>query len=302
MRGSHFKELTAFVTIAQERSFRRAAVRLGVSPSALSHTMRELEERLGVRLLNRTTRSVSTTEAGLALLDRLEPAFAEVESAVQAVETFHGRPSGRLRLNLPRVAASLALTPVLGRFVQAYPDIELDLVLDDGLTDIVAEGFDAGIRQGERLHRDMVAVRVTPDIRPAVIGSPEYFAQHGRPSTPQELTGHSGINYRWAKSGALFQWAFEGPDGPVLLSVEGAITVNDTDIILSAALQGVGLAYLAEDYVASHLESGKLERVMDDWCKPLSGCFLYYPSGRYMTSALRALIDFIKISAPSAAY
>lgn len=260
--------------------------------------MRELEERLGVRLLNRTTRSVSPSEAGTTLLDRLAPAFAEVDSAVQAVEAFHDRHSGRLRLNVPRIAASLVLTPVLGRFVQTYPDIQLDIVLDDGLSDIVAEGFDAGIRQGESLHRDMIAIRVTSDIRPAVVGSADYFAQHGKPGTPQELIDHRCINYRWSHSGALFQWGFEGSDGPLRLAVEGPLTVNSTDMIVAAALQGVGLAYLSEDYVVDHLQSGQLERVLDDWCKPSSGFFLYYPSGRYMTSALRALVDFLKVSEP----
>lgn len=294
MRGSEFAELSAFVAIAKERNFRRAATRLGVSPSALSHTMRALEERLGTKLLNRTTRSVAPTDAGLVLLDRLSPAMAEIDSAVAGVGAFRDRPSGKLRLNLPRLAASLVLSPVLGKFARTYPDIELELVIDDGLTDVVAAGFDAGVRLGERVHRDMVAVRLTPDTQLAVVGAPRYLAARGRPQTPLQLGDHACINYRWANSGALYKWEFEGPEGPLELVVSGPLVVNDTDLILAATLQGAGLACLPQTYVAKHLESGELEQVLANWCRPSSGFFLYYPGHRHTTSALRVLIDFLK--------
>lgn len=220
--------------------------------------------------------------------------MTEVESAVAAVGNFSDRPSGRLRLNLPRLAASLVLAPVLGRFAETFPDIHLELVIDDGLTDVVAEGFDAGVRQGERLHRDMVAVRLTPDTSPAVVGSPIYFERRGRPSTPRDLVDHSCINYRFSGSGSLFRWEFMGPDGPIHPAVQGMLTINDSDLILTAAMQGAGLAFLSESYVEEHLASGKLERVLEGWSGPLSGFFLYYPSRRHTTPALRALIDFLR--------
>ena len=236
MRGTEFAELTAFMAIARERSFRRAARRIGLSPSALSRTLRDLEDRLGVRLLNRTTRSVSPTEAGQALYERLGPAIADIESAVGEAGSFRDSPKGRVRLNLPRLAADLVLAPVLGRFAEIYPDIHLDLTIDDALTDVVAEGFDAGVRLGERVQPDMVAVRLTADLRLAVVGAPSYFARKPPPRTPHDLADHACINYRWAASGALYRWPFDGPKGPIEVAVEGPLTVNDTDLILDAAL------------------------------------------------------------------
>ena len=294
VRGTEFAELTAFLAVAKERSFRRAAKRLGLSPSALSHTIRELEERLGTRLLNRTTRSVSPTEAGIALFNRIEPAIAEIDSAVGAIGVSQQRPSGRLRLNLPRLAADSLLAPVLGRFAQAYPNILLELTIDDALTDVVAEGFDAGIRIGEHLQQDMVAVRLTPNIQVAIVGAPLYFAQRDAPQTPRDLKNHACINYRWATTGALYRWPFNGPDGPIDVAVEGPLAVNDTDVILEAALGGGGLACLPERLVARHIETGRLVRVLETWCRPVSGFFLYYPGHRHTPSALRALIDFLR--------
>jgi DNA-binding transcriptional LysR family regulator len=294
VRGAEFAELTAFMAIVRERSFRGAAKRLGLSPSALSHTIRELEERLGVRLLNRTTRSVSPTEAGIGLFNRLEPAIADIEGAVGETGSLGTRPSGRVRLNLPRLAASLVLVPVLGRFAETYPDIHLDLTIDDAFADVVGEGFDAGIRVGERVERDMVAVRLTPDLRLAVVGAPSYFARRPPPRTPRELRNHACINYRWSGSGALYRWHFDGPDGPLDVDVGGPLTVNDTGIIIDAALAGSGLACLPETAVMQHLASSRLTRALDEWCRPFSGFFLYYPGRRHMPVPLRTLIAFLK--------
>ncbi|MBB3931921.1 DNA-binding transcriptional LysR family regulator [Kaistia hirudinis] len=293
MRGAAFSELVSFTAVARECSFRRAAVRLGVSPSALSHTIRQLEERLGVRLLNRTTRSVAPTEAGLALLARIEPAIAELEGAVSVVGAFQSRPSGRLRINLPRLAAELVLAPLLADFAEAYPEIRLELIVDDALTDVVAESFDAGIRQGERLHQDMVAVRLTPSIKMAVVGSPAYFARRSPPVTPADLGRHACINYCWTATGAVFRWPFEGPDGPFEIAVEGPLTLNDTGLLRDAALRGVGLAYLPEPSTARDVEEGRLVRLLESWSRSFSGFFLYHPGRRQTPPPLRALIDFL---------
>ncbi len=295
MRGTDYAELSAFVAVAQERSFRRAAARLGLSPSALSHTVRELEERLGAKLLNRTTRSVAPTEAGASLYAGLAPAFADIAGAVKAVNRFRDRPSGTVRLNLPKLAADLALAPAFGRFARLYPDVHLDLVVDDGLTDIVASGFDAGIRPGERVQRGMVAVRVTPDLRVAVVGSPGYLASRPPPATPRDLKDHTCINYRFVGSGALFRWPF-GRNGETLeIGVEGPLTLNNTDLIHAAALDGVGLACTIEDRVTHDVSAGRLVRVLEDWCLPLPGFFLYYPGRRQLPPALRALIDVLRV-------
>ena len=296
MRGSDYAELLAFAAVAEERSFRRAAARLGLSPSALSHTIRALEERLGAKLLNRTTRSVAPTEAGQGLLDRLAPAFADIDGAVEAVRATSARPSGRVRLNLPKLAAELILAPAFGRFARAYPDVHLELMVDDGLTDVVAAGFDAGIRPGEQLHRDMVAVRVAPDLRTAVVGSPSYLAARPPTRTPRDLADHACINYRFAASGALYRWPFARDSEMLDVAVEGSLTLNDTDLIRAAALDGAGLACTLEDTVADDLAAGRLVRVLEDWCRPFPGFFLYYPGRRQVPPALRALIDMLRVS------
>ncbi len=225
------------MAVAQALSFRRASVRLGLSPSALSHAIRELEARLGARLLNRTTRSVALTDAGQALFDRLRPAFADIAGAVEAVRAYHDRPSGTVRINLPKLAAHSVLAPTFGRFARAYPEVRLEATVDDGLTDIVAGGFDAGVRPGERLQRDMVAVRITPDLRTAVVGSPAYFANRPAPVRPEDLQDHACINYRWS-GGGLYRWPFEREGKAFDVQVEGPLTLNDTDLILAAALDG----------------------------------------------------------------
>jgi DNA-binding transcriptional LysR family regulator len=298
VRGSEYAELAAFVAVAKERSFRRAASRLGLSPSALSHTIRELEERLGAKLLNRTTRSVAPTEAGRDLYDRLAPAFADITGAVEAVRAFGEQPSGTVRLNLPKLAAEMILAPALGRFARAYPDVHLELAVDDGLSDIVAAGFDAGIRPGELVQRDMVAVRVTPDLRSAVVGSPGYIALRPAPQTPRDLKDHACINYRFAASGALYRWQFARAGEVIDVAVEGSLTLNDMDLVRTAALDGAGLACTLENSVEGDVAAGRLVRVLDDWCQPFSGFFLYYPGRRQMPSALRVLIDFLAVRSP----
>ncbi|EZP72747.1 Transcriptional regulator [Sphingomonas paucimobilis] len=294
MKGGEFNELKAFLCVAEERSFRRAAERLGMTPSALSHTIRSLEARLGARLLNRTTRSVAPTEAGQALFDRLRPAIQEITSAVKDVSASQQNPRGLVRINLPRIAARLLITPMLPAFRKAYPDVALDLVIDDDITDIVRSGFDAGIRSGEHVQQDMIAVRLTPDLRMAVVGSPDYFARNPAPLHPKDLQHHQCLTYRWSSTGALQKWEFQGPDGSLLVNVSNAITANETDFLLDAAKQGAGLAYIGENLARSRIDSGELVQVLDDWSTILSGFHLYYNRQPHMPAALRAFIDALK--------
>lgn len=294
MRGNEYGELAAFVAIVEELSFRRAAARLGLTPSALSHTIRGLEERLGVRLLNRTTRSVAATEAGRALFTRVAPAFTEITGAVDGVSAFRDGPAGTVRINLPKLAADLVFGRIFGLFSRTYPDIRVELIVDDGLADIVAGGFDAGIRPGELLQQDMVAVRVTPDLRTAVVGAPSYFASRTLPRTPRDLHEHPCIAYRWTRGGALYRWSFRKRGKVLEVDPAGSIAVNDVDVMVAAALDGAGLACTLEDHVAGHIRDGRLVRVLEDWCHPFPGFFLYYPSRRQMPVALRTLVDFLR--------
>lgn len=294
MRGTEYSELAAFVAIVEESSFRRAAGRLGVTPSALSHTLRGLEERLGVRLLNRTTRSVAVTEAGQALFSRVAPAFGDIAGAVESVGAFREGPAGTVRINLPKLAADLVFGPIFGAFARAYPDIRLELSIDDGLADIVAGGFDAGIRPGELLQKDMVAMRVSPDLRIAVVGSPAYFESRSIPRTPKDLREHVCIAYRWTRSGSFHRWPFQKRGKVVEVEPSGPLVVNDVDVLVSAALDGAGLVCTLEDTVAPHLRERRLVRVLDDWCPPSPGFFLYYPSRRQLPTALRTLIEFLR--------
>lgn len=292
--GGQYSELTAFMAIHEARSFRDAALRLGVTPSALSRTLRRLEDRLGLRLLNRTTRSVSPTEAGTLLYAKLAPAVAGLEAAVDDVASLGNDPVGRVRLNLPRLAAELILMPRLARFAALYPRVRLEMVIDDALTDVVATGFDAGIRIGERLAQDMTVVRLTPAIRVAVVGSPSYFAGHAPPQAPHDLSRHTCITYRWAATGQLHRWHFQGPDGVIEVDVEGPLVINDTGFIRDAALAGLGLAYLPEAAVEPHLASGALVRVLEPWCQPFAGFYLYHPGRHRTPPGLRALISFLQ--------
>lgn len=289
--------LVAFAVVAEERSFTRAAARLGVSPSALSHTIRRLEERLRIQLLARSTRSVSTTEAGERLLARVGPAIEEISSAVEDLGRLLDRPSGHVRITASRSAAQMVVTPILPRFTRTYPEIVVEILVDAGLTNIVAERFDAGIRLGESLEKDAVAVPVTGPLRMAVVGSPQYFASHPAPSTPRDLGKHRCINFRLPSAGTLYKWEFEKARRRIDVGVEGPLISGDEGIIIDAALSGVGLAYLIENQVASLLKAGALARVLEDWCQPFPGFFLYYPGRRQLSPALAAFIDAVRVPA-----
>jgi DNA-binding transcriptional LysR family regulator len=285
--------LSAFLLVAEERSFTRAARRLGVSPSALSHAIRGLEERFGVRLLARTTRSVSPTEAGEQLLTRLRPAMAEIRGAVELISGLGDRPAGRVRLVISRLAAHSILAPKLGRFAREYPGVLLDVTTEEARVDLVAGGFDAGIHLGEFIERDMATVRVSPDRRPAIVGSPGYFAVHPKPATPRELTGHRCINFRHGPD-EIYRWELDKGRQSLRVAVLGPLIVDDVEVLIRAAVDGVGLAFMAEQSAAPQLASGALVRVLEDWCPPYPGFFLYYPRQRRLRPALAALVETLK--------
>lgn len=287
--------LAAFLATAGERSFTKAARRLGVSPSAMSHAIRGLEEGLGVRLLSRTTRSVAPTEAGQQLLARLRPALADVQDALDQLSGLRDKPVGRVRLLTSRLAAITVLAPKLGNFTRDYPDIVLDITADDRRIDIVAGGFDAGISFGEFVEKDMIAVRVSGDHRAAIVGSPAYFKSTPKPKTPRDLLSHRCINFRHGSGGDVYRWEFEKGKKELSVAVNGPLVVDDVVILTRAVMDGVGLAFLSEDYVAPQLASGKLLRVLEDWCQPFPGFFLYYPSRRQQPAALSALINTLRL-------
>jgi DNA-binding transcriptional LysR family regulator len=287
--------LAAFLATAEERSFTKAARRLGVSPSAMSHAIRGLEEGLGVRLLSRTTRSVAPTEAGQQLLARLRPALADVQDALDQLSGLRDKPVGRVRLLTSRLAAITVLAPKLGNFTRDYPDIVLDITADDRRIDIVAGGFDAGISFGEFVEKDMIAVRVSGDHRAAIVGSPAYFKSTPKPKTPRDLLSHRCINFRHGSGGDVYRWEFEKGKKELSVAVNGPLVVDDVAILTRAVMDGVGLAFLSEDYVAPQLASGKLLRVLEDWCQPFPGFFLYYPSRRQQPAALSALINTLRL-------
>lgn len=287
-------DLTTFSTIARHRSFRRAALELGVSTSALSHSIRALEERLGVRLLNRTTRSVVPTEIGERLLSRLEPAFRDIAEALEEVNEARGEPAGTLRLNVPRLAAQFLLAPRMSEFLRRYPLIKLEIIAEDRLIDVVEGGYDAGIRFGDSLPKDMVAIPVSPEQRFLVVGSPEYFADHPRPLHPQDLRQHACVRWRLSLGGN-YRWEF-AKDGQALeMELDGPLVINDTQLNSQAALEGIGLAYCMETEVAEHLATGRLIAVLEDWCPTIPGFFLYYPSRRQVPAGLRALIELLRV-------
>jgi len=292
MRGSEFAELRAFVAIVDRASFARAADHLGISRSALSQIIRHLESRLGVRLLNRTTRSVAPTEPGRRLHERIAPMFREMDDAVAEAVGATSRTAGTLRINTLSMAAGKLIAPRLGRFHKTHPDVVLDIVIDDGLSDIVAAGFDAGIRVGERLQNDMVAVRLTPDVKLLAVASPEYFARSGEPKTPADLQRHACINWRFPGSGRIARWAFQKKGKKVEAVVNGPVIANHQDIVVPAALQGLGILYAYnDDGIATALERGQLKRVLVDWSLTMPGLYLYYPSRRHVQPALRAFVD-----------
>jgi len=294
MPRQNFNDLLAFLAVARERSFTRAAARLGVSQSALSHTVRGLENRLGLRLLTRTTRSVAPTEAGERLLRAAGPRVEEIEAEMAALNELRDKPSGTIRITAHDHAVRAVLWPALKKLLPDYPDIKVEIVIDYGLTDIVAEQFDAGVRSGEMVAQDMVAVRIGPDMRSAVVGAPAYFATQTRPRTPRDLTTHACINLRLPTYGGLYAWEFEKGGRELKVRVEGQLVFNGTAPMLDAALAGFGLAYLPEDIVRAHLADGRLIRVLADWCPPYPGYHLYYPSRRQPTPAFALLVNALR--------
>ena len=295
MAATDLGALSVFLTVAEERSFTKAAKRLGVSPSAISHSIRELEEEIGVRLLSRTTRSVALTDAGENLRTRLHPAFSEITDALGAVSGLRNKPAGRVRLLVPRLAVNSVLAPKLGQFARDYPEIVLDITTDDNRTDIVAGGFDAGIHFGEYIAKDMIAVRVSSDLQPVIVGSPAYLKMHPRPKSPRDLVRHRCINFRHGDAG-LYRWEFEKGKKSVSVAVSGPLVVDDLNLVIRAAIDGVGLAYMSEDNAAPYLAKESLVRVLEDWCQPFPGFFLYYPSRRQQPAALSALIGVLRIT------
>ena len=294
MKRDDLYDLAAFAVVAEQGSFTRAAAELGMSQSALSHAMKALEERLGVRLLSRTTRSVSTTEAGETLLRSVRPALDEIASGVDAVGALGGKPSGTVRITATKHAVSSVVMPALPGFLASHPGIRVDLIIDDNLTDIVANRIDAGIRFGDIVEKDMIAIRIGPDIRMAVVGAPSYFADHPVPRTPRELSGHRCMNYRHVRSGGLYAWDFEDKGRPFQVRVDGPLMFNNADLIRDAALSGHGLAYVYNDEVAGDIKAGRLKRILEKWCPTFPGYYLYHPSRRQTPPALAALIAALR--------
>jgi DNA-binding transcriptional LysR family regulator len=299
MRREELVDLNAFLTVAEERSFTRAAARLGTSQSALSHTLRRLEARLGVRLLNRTTRSVAPTEAGERLIGTLRPALDGIGAELVALGALRERPAGTIRITTGEHAVETILWPALKKLLPAYPDITVELFLDMGLTDIVAEQFDAGVRIGEQIAKDMIAVPIGPDQRLVVVGAPAYFADRPKPRTPQDLAEHRCINLRLPTRGGLYAWEFEKDGRALNVRVEGQLVFNDLAMILKGALAGFGLAFVMEDMVAPHVADGRLVQVLDDWCPPFPGYHLYYSSRRQPTPAFTLLVEALRYRRPS---
>ncbi len=294
MQRGHLDDLLAFVAVGRERSFTKAAAKLGVSQSALSHTMRELEARLGVRLLTRTTRSVSPTTAGERLLQTMGPRFEEIEAALAAVRELRDKPAGTIRITATEYAADAILLPKLAKLLRDYPDIKVEIAIDYGLTDIVAQRYDAGVRSGEQVAKDMIAVRIGPDMRMAVVGAPSYFKGRPEPKKPQDLLGHNCIALRLPTHGALYAWEFEKGGRELKVRVEGQFTCNTTAQMLNAALAGLGLAYVPEGLAQPHLAKGRLKRVLKDWCLPYSGYHLFYPSRRQSSAAFTLLVEALR--------
>ena len=294
MQRGNLNDFLSFLAVAREKSFTKAAAKLGVAQSTLSHTIRELEARLGVRLLARTTRSVALTDAGERLFRTVAPRLDEIDAEVAALSELRDKPAGTIRITAGEHSAQAVLWPALARLLPAYPDITVEVVVDYGLTNIVAERYDAGVRLGEQVARDMIAVRIGPDMRMAVVGSPAYFARHPRPRTPQELTTHRCINLRLPTYGGIYAWEFEKGERELKVRVEGPLVFNTLALRLNAALSGLGLAYLPEDQVRTHVKEGKLVRVLAEWCPAFSGYHLYYPSRRQPTPAFTLLVDALR--------
>jgi DNA-binding transcriptional LysR family regulator len=294
MQREEMADLTAFLVVAEERSFTKAAAKLGMTQSALSQLMRRLEKRLGLRLLTRTTRSVAPTEAGERLLQTLAPALASLDASLAALGELRAKPTGTIRITSVEHAAKTIIWPALKKLLPDYPDIYVEISLNYGLVDIVAERYDAGVRLGEQVAQDMIAVRIAPDIPMAVVGTPEYFARHPPPVAPQDLMQHRCINLRLPTSGGLTTWAFEKDGRKLNVRTEGPLIFNTLDLILEAASDGFGLAHVPMDQAQMHLDSGRLVSVLDDWCTELSGYHLYYPSRRQPATAFALLVDALR--------
>jgi DNA-binding transcriptional LysR family regulator len=294
MKRDELGDLSVFLAVAEERSFTRAAAKLATSQSALSQTVRRLEERLGVRLLVRNTRNVSPTEAGEQLIETLRPALSDIDAKLTALGQFRDRPAGTVRLTAGQHASDTILWPALERVMIQYPEIKVELSLDSALTDIVTERFDAGVRLGEQVAKDMIAVRLGPDIRMAVVGSPSYLAGRTIPLTPHDLTQHSCINIRLPSAGGLYAWEFTKEGRDLNVRVDGQLIVNNVNATLRAAVAGIGLAIIMEDQIAALVAEGKLVRVLEDWCSPFAGYHIYYPSRRQLSPAFRAILDALK--------
>jgi len=294
MQLGHLDDLAALVAVGRERSFTKAAVKLGVSQSALSQTIRQLEARLGVRLLTRTTRSVSPTEAGERLMRIVRPRFEEIEAELAALSELREKPAGTIRITATEYATDSILMPKLTKLLRDYPDIKIEIIIDYGLTDIVTERYDAGVRSGEQVAKDMIAVRIGPDMRMAVVGAPSYFRTRPDPKKPQDLIGHNCINLRLPTHGNVFAWEFERGNRELRARVDGQLTFNATTQLLKASLSGCGLAYVPEGMVQAHLDKGRLRRVLADWCPPYSGYHLFYPSRRQSSAAFSLVVDALR--------
>ena len=287
-------DLRALVAVARERSFTKAAAKIGVSQSALSQTIRQLEARLGVRLLTRTTRSVSPTEAGERLLRSVEPRFEEIDIELASIAELREKPAGRIRITATEYAIEAILLPKLARLMRLYPDIKIEMMVDYGLADIVTERYDAGVRSGEQVAKDMIAVRIGPDLRMAVVGAPSYFKSRPAPKRPPDLIGHNCINLRLPTHDNVYAWEFERNDRELRVRVDGQLTFNTTSQQLNAALAGLGLAYVPEGMVQNHIAKGRLRRVLEDWCQPYSGYHLFYPSRRQSSAAFSLVVDALR--------
>ena len=294
MARANINDLIAFLAVALERNFTRAAAQLGVSQSALSHTVRGLEERLGLRLLTRTTRSVAPMQAGERLLRNIGPRLEEIEAELDAITELREKPAGTIRITATENATETLLLPKLAPLLREYADIKVEIIIDYGLADIVAQRFDAGVRSGEQVAKDMIAVRIGPDMRMAVVGAPSYFRRCPEPKTPHDLVGHNCINLRLPSHGGLYAWEFEKNGRELNVRVEGQFTMNSTGQMLSAALAGSGLAYLPESMAQPYLTKGRLKRVLQEWCLPYSGYHLFYPSRRQPSAAFALVVDALR--------
>jgi len=294
MRREELSDLAVFLAVAEERSFTRAAARLATSQSAISQIVRRLETRMGVKLLTRTTRNVAPTDAGEQLVETLRPAFNDIDARLSALSALGERPSGTVRITTSRHAAERILWPAVVKLLRDYPAVQVELSIDSQLTDIIAERFDAGVRLGEQVAKDMIAVRIGPELRMAVVGTPSYFAEHGRPATPHDLTRHACINIRFATKGGLYIWEF-GRDGRDLnVRVDGPLILNDVGMLMTAATEGLGLAFVMEDHAEALIANGKLIRVLEDWCPPFAGYHLYYPDRRQLPPAFALLVNALR--------